>query len=776
MFSSSPISGAASSALREAGPKLESRLRLDEGLRAAADCLRIAREVVYPVEIYWLDLCLVGEKPEERQIPQSLSAKIPLNVLAPAEACEAMAKDQPQAIAALRHAVEAEKAEVCGGLYCERDDAELPLESQLWNLRQGQEAYRQIFGRPVNVFARRRFGMHPLTPMLLQTVGIQNAILLAFDDAVLPSYRGTVVNWPAPDGKQVASFTRTPFSADDPATFFHLAAHLRRTIADDHSATLALVHRRQPAVPAYGDLLALSGLGSVLGNWFTISRYLSDVMASEYASAATADDFRGDTLARRVDVHDPVPLSSFAIRARERRRLDATKTLGALLRGLTGSSDLQKLELNLPSIEDKIEISGVSDPALEELERSCLAALTNRLSSRATADTPGRMLINPCGYTRRIALEVPHQGAPLPLGGPLKAAQFTDGLARLVVEVPGLGFVWLPKNGPANTAPPAVRMKLADERSVRNEFFEAEIDTATGGLRAFRDQRNRVNRLGQQLVYNPGSTMKCRSVQVTSAGSALGELVTEGDILGTDGAVLATFRQRLRAWLGRPLLEMRLEIMPVEPPHGYAWHAYYGARFAWRDERSLLLRGVVGPGYTTTTMHPETPDYLEIRTGNTNAIILPGGLPFHQRQGTRMLDVLLITEGETCRTFELGLSLDRTVPMQTAQAMITPIPMAEVAKGPPHIGAVGWLFHLDATNLLLTSLEAAADGADAITARILETDLQGGQADLRCPRNPKRAIIIDLMGNTVLDARIDGDAVGFDFGPGELINLRVEFS
>ncbi len=241
-----------------------------------------------------------------------------------------------------------------------------------------------------------------------------------------------------------------------------------------------------------------------------------------------------------------------------------------------------------------------NDPAWRLWPRSCLVE---------PEATPGRLLINPCGYARRIGLELPHHGEPLPIGGPLKAAQFTDGMARLVVEVPGLGFVWIPQQGPANTPAPTVRMKLADERCVRNEFFEAEIDPGTGGLRAFRDTRTRVNRLGQQLIYNPGSSMKARSVRITCAGSALGELTSEGDILSTEGDVLATFRQRLRAWLGRPLLEMRIEIEPVVPPHGYAWHAYFGARFAWRDERSLILRGVVGPGYTTTTTHPETPDY-----------------------------------------------------------------------------------------------------------------------------------------------------------------------
>lgn len=749
---------------------------LDQALKAAGECLRGAREVVYPVEIYWLDLSLLGDKPDERVLPKSLDVKVPLSVLSTASNCELLALEHPEATAALRAAVEGDAAEICGGLYLEHDDAELSMESQLWNLRRGQESFKRLFGRPVTVFARRRFGMHPLTPSLLQVAGIQQSVLVAFDDAVIPTYRGTVVNWPAPDGKQVVSFTRPPLGAEEPSTFFHLAAHLRRTIADDHSATMALVHRKQPAAPPYVDLLELSKLGPILGSWFTLSRYLSDVMASEYASAATADDFRGDTLARRVDAHEPEPQSYFSNHAKERRRLDAVRTVGGLLRGLAGPADTLRQEASLAEFEDRFEETGLLNAAIANVERSSMEEMAERLLSKATGTGPGRLLINPCSYARRVALEVPHRGEMLSIGGPLKAAQFTDGLARLVVEVPGLGFVWIPQNGPANTLTPSVRMKLADDRCVRNEFFEAEIDPATGGLRAFRDQRGRTNRLGQQLVYNPGSSMKARSIRTTCSGSALGELVSEGDILGADGAVLATFRQRLRAWLGRPLLEMRIEITPSEPPKGYAWHAYYGARFAWRDERSLLLRGTIGPGYVSTATHPETPDYLEIRMGSSNVLILPGGLPFHQRQGTRMVDVLLMSEGETTRTFDLGLALDRNVPMQTAQAMITPVQILDVAKGPPHIGAVGWLFHLDATNLMITSLEAAQDGADAVVVRMTETHLQGGQAELRCPRNPQRAQIVDLLGNSVMDVRIEGDSVGFDFAPGELINLRVEFS
>ena len=72
--------------------------------------------------------------------------------------------------------------------------------------------------------------------------------------------------------------------------------------------------------------------------------------------------------------------------------------------------------------------------------------------------------------------------------------------------------------------------------------------------------------------------------------------------------------------------------------------------------------------------------------------------------------------------------------------------------GPPHVGAVGWLFHLDAPNLVLTSLRPAADGADAVTARLLEVGGFGGQAQWRCVRDPKQARLLDAPRRTVLES------------------------
>jgi hypothetical protein len=381
-----------------------------------------------------------------------------------------------------------------------------------------------------------------------------------------------------------------------------------------------------------------------------------------------------------------------------------------------------------------------------------------------------------------VALELPGFAAPVPVGGPIKACQMDGDTARLVVHLEALGFAWVPapRTPGAGHAPgspgPATRMRLADERCVRNEFFEAEIDAQTGGLRAVRDLRTRMNRLGAMLVYNPGSSMRASSIQVTSAGSALGEIVSEGTLHDEQGELLAMFRQRFRAWLGRPLLEMRIELHPVKSPEGYPWHAYFAARFAWRDESAALLRGAFGSATLTSHTRPETPDFLEVRAGRQNTVIFPGGLPFHQRNGGRMLDVILVAEGETATTFDLGIGLDREQPSQTALGIASPIGVVRCEQGPPHVGATGWLFHLDASNLMLSSLRPAPDDGDGIIATLLETNSQGVQAHFRCVRNPVRAFVQDLRGNALLDVSTQEDAVLLDVSPSDLLQLRVDFS
>jgi hypothetical protein len=723
-----------------------------------------------------VDICLLDEQPHEQPLPAGLDHGAAMNLVASGAFLEAFARDHPEALARLRERVQAGAAEVCVGAYVEREDALLPLESQLWNVLKGLNAARELLGADVAVYARKQGGAGPQLPLLLASAGLQRGLFLSCDDSSLPAYRATVVSWPTPDGRQVEVFARAPYKAESPQTYFHVAHYLNQTIAQDFAATLALVHRGKPDGPWYRDWLALSELAPVLGKWTTLSGYFNEVTSGEQASASAADEYQTDYLTERGDRHVEQPVSWFARRARLRRRIDTAYTLAGIYRGLVGGNDRVRPEKRLAELEDALEQGEDREAELAEVQQAVGQALAERLLARAGGDHPGFLIVNPCSFTRRVALELEGVTGTLAAEGPVKACQIDDGKARQVVEVPALGFAWVPRTGAAAPAAPAKRMRLADERHVRNEFFEASIDPATGGLRGLWDHRTRLSRVGQQLVFNPGSTMRASSVQVTSAGPVLGEVVSEGAILDEHEQVLAKFRQRFRAWLGRPVLDVRIEIYPEHAPVGYPWHAYYGARFAWRDERTLLLRGVNGASAITSHTRPETPDYLEWRQGRQSTILFPGGLPFHQRHGPRMLDVVLVPEGETCRTFELALGLDREHPMQTALGMLTPVAVVPVAKGPPHVGSAGWLFHLDVPNLLLTGLRPAADGADALTARLLECATYSTHGEFRCVRRPQRATLLNARGDYQSEAGVQEDAAVFDVSASDFVQLRVEFS
>jgi hypothetical protein len=229
------------------------------GLESAAGRLLAAREVLYPVAIHVVDLFVPTPSDPAAGWPGGPAIGQPLNVIACAALLERLGRERPELFDELRRHVAGGTVEVCGGCYEEREDPMLPPESQLWNLRKGTEVTRALVGRDVRVFARRRFGFHPQLPLWLQDVGIPRALLLSFDEAVLPAHRAPVISWPAPGGKQVEAFTRTPHAADSPQTFFHLAYHLHQTIMHDQAATVPLLHRGRPACPSYRDSWSCRG-------------------------------------------------------------------------------------------------------------------------------------------------------------------------------------------------------------------------------------------------------------------------------------------------------------------------------------------------------------------------------------------------------------------------------------------------------------------------------------------------------------------------------------
>lgn len=757
-----------------------------EHLKLAAAKLQAGREPVFSGSIHWLDWVHLDPKNLDVPWPASLAAGLPITVLASGETLEQLAEQAPERFAELKAKLPPDMpqaVDLCCGSYRDREDALMPAESQLWNLRVARRTAHKLFGVEPVVYGRKTSAFHPQLPGWLQHMGYKHAVLVSADGALIPSIRTSAVSWPGPDGKSVEAYTRAPQPAHDPHTFFNIVYHLHQATSYDSAPTVSLAHKGEPAFASYHDLLALAELAPVFGEWTNLSRYFNGVTSGDYIGVQSADEFFADYLDDRVtNQHRADAVGGFPRHLRLRRRLDSTYTLAALHRALTPPTpDDDESLRKLGDVEDAIEARGVNFGAetgdeLAPLEAHWAQKLADRIQVRSADGQPGLMVFNPCSFTRRVALEVDGFRGAIAIADPVKAAEFSGTSAKLVVEVPAFGFAWVPRSG--NAPQPKARVKLADALTVRNEFIECDVDVTTGGIRSFRDTRTRATRFGQQLVFNPGSKMVARDITVTNNGAALGEIVSTGDLIDERDEVLATFKQRFRAWLGRPVLELRIELDVKHPPNGYPWHAFYGARFGWRDDRGVLFRGVNGANTQTGYTRPVSPDYLEVRLGAERSFLFTGGLPFVQRHGARMADIILVPEGEQCRTFDLLLATDRDVPMQTAMGWVSPSPVVVTEKGPPAVGASSWLAHVDMPSLLVTCLRPCEPGegaSRAVAGTLVETAGFGGAAELRFARDPSRALLVDGTGKPLPPLTMTGDAIQLEYSAGETLRVKAEW-
>src|SRR5262249_55304875 len=171
-------------------------------LQAAADKLLAARQVLYPVGIHLLDFVMPDERKLADTLPRSFDGAAALNLIASGKVLERIREEHRERFEELKRRCEDVSLELCVGSYAEREDAVLPIESQLWNLRAGLRTAKELLGAEVRVFARRRSAYAPQTPQFLLACGFEKAILLALDGSVTPTHRSTVISWSSPEGKQ----------------------------------------------------------------------------------------------------------------------------------------------------------------------------------------------------------------------------------------------------------------------------------------------------------------------------------------------------------------------------------------------------------------------------------------------------------------------------------------------------------------------------------------------------------------------------------------------
>ena len=770
-------------------------------LRAGFELLTQARERIFPTEAYVLDLCLLDPATPADALIDALDARTPVTLVAPAFAVDVLARREPDTVARIREAITEGWLDVAGGAWSESDEPFAPWGSVLWQYAQGSRGYREhLEGRNVETFARRRYGLHGQVPQLARRYGLKYAIYVALDSGKFPIPIESKRSWEAADGSAIEAMTRPPIAADRAVEGARLAWRIGRSMREYQVAVIALAHWPDQVAPWYRDFRRVAAYSPVLSRWVTANDFFHHSDRPYEVLTPKSDDLAPAYLTQAVAKSDPAPISARAAHHRLRARLDAAIVFEALAKAVSEvGSHPAPTEDDHPAPPDPLERAVEVEPSastgaeVADRLRDSAKGLAGSIVGYAKAGPPGFLVVNPLGIARRVAVKLPDASADLRPEPPVLAAQMTEDGVMAVVDVPPLGYAWVPRN-PApprgSAAEPVVSVR---DKVMRNEALAALIDPATGGLRSVRGRTEETPRIAQKLAIaglvgpdgKPApSVMRGGLVQVDYNGPALAQVTTAGTLHDPrDDRRLASFRQRFRLWSGRPTLEIDITLSDLDPQWlarialADPWENYLACRWAWPDAGSTLRRTSLLAPEATEAERLETPDAIDLAIRGRRTTLLFGGLAHHRRHGPKMLDTLLVAGRESARSFSLGLALDLEHPFQPALDFIAPAPVVPIDDGPPRSGPSGWLFQVDHKSVAIVALtftDTSNDGKGwGVLVTLLETAGKPTRARLRAFRDPAWASQVDFHDEHIIDLFVEGDAVPIDLTPHELARVDV---
>ena len=245
--------------------------RDDDGeaaLREAFDALSATRARYYPVDSYVIDLVLLAAATRGAALVAAIDSPVPVAVAASGESITEVFSAHPDAVAAVRAAVEAGRVELCSG-----PAADTPLdlatpESALHSFIRGREAFSALFNAPPASFARVAGGAIPLLPQLLAGCGVEGGIWTLFDGSPLPDVGGGMIRWQA-GGAAIDLLAAAPLDARSARTVLALHETLGDALDREHVAAVLFAHYAGTASRWHALVRRIGRWTNLLGTFVT---------------------------------------------------------------------------------------------------------------------------------------------------------------------------------------------------------------------------------------------------------------------------------------------------------------------------------------------------------------------------------------------------------------------------------------------------------------------------------------------------------------------------
>ncbi|HEX7380211.1 MAG TPA: hypothetical protein VF278_24050 [Pirellulales bacterium] len=758
--------------------------RADEAREKLRNCFEVlaeARERFYPVEAYLIDLVLTAPTTLGPSLRGELDNPVPKNLLISGELAERLAAEQPDTLLALREALAQNRLSLVGGEYTELELPLLPMEAIRRELARGLAAYEQAFNTRPTVYGRRRFGLTPLLPAVLSSAGFSGALHFTLDDGHFPQGGQSKMRWEGVDASAIDALGRLPLDASKAESVLSYSRKMGETMDMDHVATLVFAHWPGQINPFFADLRRMASYAPALGKFVTLDEFFEKTDRPGDVNKFRADQYRAPYLRQAIIREESDPLSRLADEHLAQLRAQSAQTMTALASLLSGTP----IAAEQPGPPSQCTVDEAAAALAERLTGQPVGESTvgRAAGPSETQDGPaGRptLALNPHSFALRQAIETPG------------SASGTS--ARVIVEIPPLGFAALPVARP--TAPTAkTKSKPNDkELAINNEFVQVVVSRQTGGIRSIYDVGQRGNLLSQQLAFRlpppkpkPGdvwrdpdadssySNMLADEVRLSAGGPAYNEVTSIGRLVDPEGSRIAGFTQRVGLARGSRVVLLEIELDTDLPPRADPWNSYYACRFAWGDEAAELRRSVGLTSQFTDARNLEAPYFIEIRAAKARVTLLTGGWPYHRRVGDRMLDTLLVVRGESRRRFTLGIGAGISHPAADALSLLSPASLVACQAAPK--SPSGWLFHIDAKNVVTTHWEAVEQDGRVVgfRARLWETEGKGGPVRLRSFKAAASARQVDFFGQTIGNVTLEGDTIVAQFTPYELIEIEAKW-
>lgn len=749
-----------------------------EQLTVCHDALADERSHYYPVDVHLIDLMMLATADSTlgARLDVQLDDGIPRNILASGETIERLAQENPLALQKIRDRIDDGSIGLVGGEYRELPLPLMSFASLTRQLDRGRRAYEAHLGHSPTCFGRRRSGLYPSSSQVIRHAGFQSALHLQFDEGKTPEAVQGKTMWTMDQREILDCYARSPLDASVHETFLNLPSQLSDTMDTDHVATRLFVHWPGCASTWYDDLRRCARYGTALGQFTTVTEYF-ETAVSTARDSFSADDYSYPFLKQAAIRKEENPISKWSGYWRAIVEDVGRKGVNAIAACL-GKGQTETDEATVDAADDFVVDAG-------RVETSKTDGFVDRLAASICAPHPtAKTVLNSFSFPRRILVSDEKGG----VGESVYATgRQSDGSYLTLVDVPAIGFA----SPRFESVPPDQNVNLAEDLTLRNEFFTATIDRETGALRSLKDYRSRRNRLSQQLAFRitmpktgqhwvdrqtpvAYSVMAADSIEITQNGPIFAELTSRGRMLALNGDAVGEFVQRYQVTRGSRVLVVDGEIS-TEPELFLddAWDSYYACRFAFGDQTAILRSGARMQTHDVSRRRFEAPLFVDIDCGAVHTTVLTGGLSYHRRASLAQLDTLLGAVGETRHDFRIGIGVDLPSLVPSAIDFITTTSDPLILPGAMD-AQLGWFIHIDAKNVVASWWEPL-DGDAGLRVRLVETEARKSRVRVRAFRPWQAGYVVDARGHELSELSVIDGVAELTMEPHQFAELRLRW-